>query len=134
MTAVMPETSTPVLHVAGGLTGFPDDEDYALVEVADAAPLLLLNSVSQDGPQFVVVPPAPFFPDYAPEIDDAAVQRLGLRDASDALLLVILTVGAAVGATTANLLAPLVVNRRSHRAAQVVLTEDWPLQAVLPVG
>ena len=134
MTAVLPETTNPVLHFGGGLAGFPDHEDYRLVEVPDAAPLLLLESVAEPGPQFVVVPPDLFFPDYAPEVDDASAERLGLQSADDSLLLVVLTLGAEVADATANLLAPVVVNRRTHQAAQVVLSEDWPLRAPLPLG
>lgn len=133
MTAVLPEAQTrlPELHVAGGLAGFPDSQRYVLVEVPDAAPLFLLRSLDEPGVEFVVVPPAVFFPDYAPAIDDASARRLELTDAADALLLVLLTVGDDVERATANLLAPVVVNQRSLRAAQVVVEDDWPLRAPL---
>ena len=137
MTVLMTETTTapdgavPELTFAGGLAGFPDSERYALVEVPDAPPMCLLTSLDEPGVQFVVVPPAVFFPDYAPAIDDESAERLGLTDADDALLLVVLTVGARVEDSTANLLAPVVVNRTTRRAAQVVVTDDWPLRAPL---
>lgn len=135
MTAVLSETSpttaVPELRFAGGIAGFPDSERYALVEVTDAAPLCLLTSLDEQGVQFVVAPPAVFFPDYAPDLDDDSAARLGLADAGDALLLVVLTVGADLAASTANLLAPIVVNTRTLVAAQVVVADDWPLRAPL---
>jgi flagellar assembly factor FliW len=122
--------AVPELRFDGGLAGFPDAERFALVEVPEVAPLFLLRSLDEPGLEFVVAPPSVFFPDYAPELDDATAARLELTDAADALLLVVLTVGT-TGAT-ANLLAPVVVNQRTRAAAQVVLHGDWPLRA--PIG
>lgn len=131
MTAVLTETRTPVLQLSGGLAGFPGSEAYTLREVEGASPLLLLTSVDEDGPEFVVVPPSAFFPDYAPVVDDDSCARLALTDALDAVLLVVVTLGADVADSTVNLLAPIVVNQRNLRAAQVVLTGDHPLRAPL---
>lgn len=136
MTAVLTVTpgarttaAEPVLTIDGGLAGFPGSERYELVEVPGAPALSLLRSLDQPGLEFVVAPPVVFFPAYAPELDDASAERLGLTDADDALLLVVLTVGADATSTTANLLAPVVVHQRTRRAAQVVLQGDWPLRA-----
>ena len=71
--------------------------------------------------EFVVTHPGLFFPDYAPEIDDDTADRLELKSADDALLLVIVTVTDPVAASTANLLGPIVVNRHTRAAAQAVL-------------
>lgn len=131
MSAVLTQTRTPVLHFTGGLAGFPDVEAFTLREVEGARPLFLLTSVDDDGPEFVVVPPSAFFPDYAPVIDDESCGRLALTNAEDAVLLVVVTLGADVADSTANLLAPLVVNQRKLCAAQVVLAADLPLRAPL---
>jgi flagellar assembly factor FliW len=131
LTAVMTETQLPQLTMTGGMAGFPDAERYALVEVPQASPLFMLRSLDEPGLEFVVAPPAVFFPDYAPELDDSSVQRLELQDAEDALLLVVLTIGSGIDTATANLLAPVVINQRTRRAAQVVVQGDWPLRAPL---
>lgn len=131
MTAVLLETSLPALTFVGGLAGFPASERYQLVEVAEAGPLFRLVSLDEPGLEFVVAHPAAFFPAYAPVIDDGSAQRLGLVDADDALLLVVLTLGADVAQATANLLAPLVVNQRDGRAGQVVVLGDHSVRAPL---
>jgi flagellar assembly factor FliW len=114
--------ATPLLHFAVGLPGFPDLRRFALVRWGDdASPLSLLRAVDMPDIQFVVVPPAVFFPDYAPEVDDVTADRLGLHDAEDALVLVILTVTEGPATATANLLGPIIVNQHSLEAAQVVL-------------
>lgn len=127
----MTETALPELMMLGGLAGFPDAQRYALVELAQTSPLFMLRSLDVPGLEFVVAPPALFFPEYAPEVDDATAARLALIDAADALLLVVLTVGEGIGTATANLLAPIVINQRTRAAAQVVLQGDWPLRAPL---
>lgn len=131
MTAVMTETSLSELTMAGGLTGFPDSERYVLVDVPGAPTLFRLRSIDEPDLEFVVASPGMFFPDYAPEIDDASAERLGLTEAADALLLVILTVGKDMASTTANLLAPIVIHEKTRAAAQVVVQGDWPLRAPL---
>jgi flagellar assembly factor FliW len=123
----------PTLHFAAGIPGFPELRKFALVWWGDEdGPFSILTSLEQSGLEFLVVPPASFFPDYAPEIDDDTAERLGLEAGDDAILLVILTVGDDPTSTTANLLAPVVVNRHTREAAQVVLTDDeHPLRAPL---
>ena len=131
MTAVVTETSPFELTMAGALTGFSDRARFVLVEVPEAPMLFRLRSIDQPDLEFVVVPPMTFFADYKPVIDDASAARLGLTDAADALLLVILTVGEDMASTTANLLAPIVVHEKTRTALQVVLQESWPLRAPL---
>lgn len=123
----------PELVFDGGLPGFPASHRYALVEWGAAGSgLFVLRSLDEEGVEFVVITPGVFFPDYAPEIDDVTAQRLGLRVADDALLLLIVTLGERPEAATANLFAPLVVHRRSRRGAQAVLAgSEHPLRQPL---
>ncbi len=123
----------PTIRVADGLVGFPDTHTYHLVGgdggVFELVPLEL------QGPGFVAAAAALFYPDYRPVLDDAAVERLQLADADEALVLVIVTVGSDVNAAYGNLLAPVVVNTRTGAAAQVVLSgQDFPLRAPLAVA
>jgi flagellar assembly factor FliW len=112
----------PTLDIGGSLIGFPEAHRFALVRVApDNEVLFRLAAVDVEGLEFVAAAPYPFFPDYAPEIDDTTAERLELTDAADAMLLVLLTVGPTLATTTANLFAPIVVNVHTRRAAQVTL-------------
>jgi flagellar assembly factor FliW len=114
----------PLLTFTEPLPGFPRYRDYALVP-ADAAGLLFwLQSVAPDGPRFLAVSAASFFPDYSPVLPAAACDELELADAAEAGLYCLVTVPAGdVTAATANLRAPLVLNPVTHRARQVVLTD-----------
>lgn len=121
MTTPIPETDLPELRFLGGLAGFPEAERFALVEV-EGSMLFVLRSLDHAGLEFVVAPPAVFFPDYVAEIDDDEVERLALESADDALLLVVLTLRDTVEQATANLQAPVVINQRTREAAQIVLS------------
>ena len=122
-----PQPAVPevqVLSLAEPLPGFPGHRDFVLVP-ADAAGLLFwLQSVAPDGPRFLAVPAAPFFPDYAPALPRAACAELGIGGAAEADIYCLVTVpDGDVTAATANLRAPLVVNPVTHRARQIVLTD-----------
>jgi flagellar assembly factor FliW len=120
MTATLVEL--PTLDFGGNLIGFPQAHRFALVRVTpDSEILFRLVALDVEGLEFVAAAPYPFFPDYAPEIDDATAERLEVTDASDAMLLVLLTVGPDLASTTANLFAPIVVNVHTRRAAQCTL-------------
>ena len=126
-----PATEARPIRVAEGLVGFPGATAYVVRPVADG----LYDLVPDDGeeaPSFVAVDASAFFPDYHPEVDDATAERLGLTDAAQAQVLLIVTIAREPSRSTVNLLAPVVVNLRSGDAEQVVLTgQDFPLRAPL---
>ncbi len=104
------------------LPGFPEARHFVLEPVEEQAGVLsILRSTDQPSLEFVVALPEVFFPHYAPELDDATADRLGLSDAEDALVLVILTIAERIEQSTANLMAPVVVNRHTGDAVQALL-------------
>lgn len=125
--SVIDETDLPVLEFADGIPGFPAATRFVLVRLDDAGLVLDLQSVDDPSARFVVVPSVAFFPEYAPEIDDVTARRLGLADLDTAdgaaLVLLVVTVGASLAESTANLMAPIVVNTAAQTAAQVVLDD-----------
>jgi flagellar assembly factor FliW len=122
----------PVLEMVRPMVGFPEQRRFALARLDHDGLLCDLRSLDDPELSFVVVPPHLFFDDYAPEVDDELVADLGVENVEDLLLLTVVTLGDAPADATANLLAPVVVNHRTRRAAQVVLDDlDLPLRAPL---
>ncbi len=121
----------PVIELVEAMPGFPDRTRFALVRLDEDGVLCSLRSVEDPDLRFLVVPPTVFFPDYAPEIDDATVDSLRIERAEDVLVLVVVNPGEQASNATANLLAPVVVNTVSRQATQVVLGEDLPVRAPL---
>ena len=115
------------------IPGFADLSHFVLIPVdGDDSVISELRSLERPEVRFVVAAPAVFFGDYAIELDQQDCDHLGLTSAADALILTVLTVGAEAAATTANLLAPIVINVLTRAAVQVILTgSDWSVRAPL---
>lgn len=126
----VPELSA--IELVRPMPGFPAETSFALVRLDDEGTLCAFRSLSRDDLRFLVVHPALFFPDYAPVLSDEDAELLGLTSAEHALVLVVLTPGASLEATTANLVAPIVVNTANRRAMQVVLN-DASLATAMPL-
>jgi len=123
MTAVATMIDTPPLSFSAGLPGFPEARTFVLINNELARePFAIMRCIEDEELEFVVVTPDLFFPDYSPQIDEATALRIDLESAEDALILVLLTVGDDVASITANLLGPVIVNRKNYSAAQVILT------------
>nr|WP_246324480.1 flagellar assembly protein FliW [Petropleomorpha daqingensis] len=106
------------------MPGFPKHRDYVLVGADNDGLVYWLQSMAPDGPRFLAVPPARYFPDYAPVLPGTVCAELDLEDPADAQLYCLLTVpNGDVSAATANLRAPVVVNPAAGRARQVVLAD-----------
>jgi flagellar assembly factor FliW len=106
------------------LAGFPGHRDYVLIPADPAGVLFWLQSLVPDGPRFLAVPAPAFFPDYGPALPGAALTELKLPGREAAELFCLVTIlGGDVATATANLRAPVVVNRDTSRARQVVLTD-----------
>src|SRR5918997_1634495 len=102
--------SRSAARVVEAMPGFPDRTRFALVRLDADGVLCSLRSVEDPELRFLVVPPTVFFPDYAPELDDAVVGALRIERAEDVLVLVVVNPGEQASSATANLLAPVVVN------------------------
>ncbi len=126
----------PEIRLVRPIPGFPDLTRFVLVRLHDDesedALLYELRSVELPEVRFLVGVPDAFFADYVVELDDTTCAELELEQADDALILVVLTISGDAASTTANLLAPVVINARLRVAAQVILSgTDWPVRAVV---
>jgi flagellar assembly factor FliW len=133
--AIMTDTELelPVIDMAVPMAGFPAHRQFVLVRLNDDGLLYAFTSVEDSELRFLVAPPEPFFPDYAPEIENEVFAALNTKDPDRLLLMVVITAG--VNETTANLLAPIVIDRDSRRAMQVILTgSNMPVRAVMRKG
>jgi flagellar assembly factor FliW len=123
----------PELHFRAGLPGFPGERRFALVRWgANEGPYSVLVDLDDTDIRFLVAPPALFFPQYEVDLDDQSVELLSLQDASEALVLMIVTLGEKPEDATANLLGPVVINTRTREGLQVVLPETgWTTKVPL---
>lgn len=124
-----------IVEFSSGLPGFPEATRFELKpwgEASEENPFWLLSSLDYTELAFVVCPPWVFYPDYDFNLDDVTTKRLALRTPADVMVLAIVTVGEHAEDSTVNLLGPIVVNRHSGKAVQVVLSDfDFDVRAPL---
>ena len=124
------ELDMPIIDMAVPMPGFPAHQQFVLVRLNDEGLLYAFTSIQDPELRFLVAPPEPFFPDYAPEIENEVFAALNTKDPDRLLVMVVITAG--VNETTANLLAPIIVDRDSRRAMQVVLSDSkMPVRAIM---
>jgi flagellar assembly factor FliW len=124
------ELDMPIIDMAVPMPGFPAHQQFVLVRLNDEGLLYAFTSIQDPELRFLVAPPEPFFPDYAPEIENEVFAALNTKDPDRLLVMVVITAG--VDETTANLMAPIIVDRDSRRAMQVVLSDSrMPVRAIM---
>ncbi len=118
-----------------GLVGFPDYDRFTVIYQEEQLPFCWMRLLGEaDELHFVVVEPGNVLPDYEPELFDEDAAFLELTDPADAMVLNIVTVTHGTQATaTVNLTGPVVINRRTGRAKQVVLANHQQYSARHPL-
>lgn len=121
------------VHFLEALPGLNVAQDFALTCLDDQGLLFSLRGGPGGTTRLFAVQPGPYFADYEPTISTDALDALHLTDDDERrAVLVIVTPGASGSPTTANLLAPLVLNTETGEALQVILDgTPWPLRAPL---
>jgi flagellar assembly factor FliW len=96
---------------------------------------MLMTAADDPDVGFVVVPPWVFYPSYEFDLDDSTAERLALQQPEDAVVFCVVTLRDRPQDATLNLLGPIVVNRHTLEAAQVVLpTAGYSVRAPLAIA
>ena len=123
-----------VLTFAAGLVGFPHHHRGEVFHIAEQLPFQWLRLHGPDPLHFVVIDPAGLVPDYNPELFDDDAAALGIASSADALVLNIVTVlGKEPATATVNLVGPVIINRHTGAARQVVIANHTRYQARHPL-
>ena len=128
------ESSSTEVRLPNGLLGFEHFKDYVLLANPEEQPFVWLQ-VKDNGPlAFVVINPFLILPDYRPDLPQADIDCLGIKEPDDAVLLNIVTLHPA-GRATVNLKGPIVINRHTMTGKQVVLANasEYAVEHLLPL-
>jgi flagellar assembly factor FliW len=112
------------LALPQGLIGFANYQRADLLYMPDHLPFLWMKLHSSvDDLHFIVIEPGGIIAGYEPEIFDVDAEQLDLRDPAEAMILNIVTLRRQNPVeATANLIGPLVVNRRTRIGRQLVIS------------
>jgi len=121
---ILPEPAPAIrqdaVRMPNGLLGFEEIKDYVLTTNPEEQPFGWLKVRDNAALAFVVLDPFIALPDYQPDIPQSDVEFLSLKQPNDALLLGIVTIHNRNRATV-NLKGPIVVNRHTRVAKQVII-------------
>ena len=124
-----------LVHFIDGLPGFPNLERFIVLELRDDGAFQQLQSVDDPDISMIVTVPWLFFPEYAPVLSDAEQQDLELESAADAVVFVPVSFDPESRQASLNLLGPFVVNSKTRKGRQVVLTgSEYSVRAPIDLG
>lgn len=104
--------------------------EFTLEQLDGAVGLYALQSLDVPERRMFLLDPGVYVPDYHPELTDEQLATLALASQDAAAVFVIANHRG--GATTVNLLAPIIVDTGTGKCAQFILEgQDWSIRAPL---
>ncbi len=113
-----------VITFPSGIPGFENNKEFVLVQIPDYAPFEWLVCVDGTRLRFALVNPMLFLPDYSPKMVKGQIEELKIEKPEDVLLYVIVTIKENPANSTANLVGPIVVNKRSKIGKQIIVEDE----------
>ena len=125
----IPFADEDVLSFPRGMPAFEERRDWILLDDGES-PIRWLQSIDDGGPALPVTAPDVVMPDYNARIPEDDLELVGAPEASDLVLLTVLSVPEVEPwRMTADLRAPILVNIRTRRAVQVIaLDEEYSIR------
>ncbi len=111
-----------VLYFDQGIPGFEEEKEFVLLPM-EGTPFSTLQSISTKDLAFFTTNPFLFFQDYDFELAKSYQDQLRIKNESDVLVQVILTINEPLEKSTANLQAPIVINAKENLAKQIILVD-----------
>jgi len=112
-----------VIHLLGGLLGFPKSQRFALLDHDKDSPFKWLQSLDEGHLAVPVTDPKLFFPDYHIKIKRDELAALRVTSSDELVVLVILSLRSDAADMTANLKGPIIIHAQRLIGRQVVLKE-----------
>lgn len=110
-----------ILSFTEGIPAFEEEKQFVLLPMEEKGPFYYLQSVHSQDLCLLLAEPFVFFPHYEIEVADEELHKLGIeKDNSSMLIYVVLTVPDDFKLTTANLLAPIIINPENKKAMQYI--------------
>ena len=114
---------TQKIHFPEGLIGFEGVRDFYMLDSKEG-PFYWLQAEKEPDIAFLLIDPRVFMQDYELRVSESELQPLGLEKDDDLLDFAIVTVPEDPAKISANLMGPVVINRRTRVARQVISQND----------
>jgi flagellar assembly factor FliW len=107
-----------------GIPGFESSKHFVLVQDPEYTPFEWLVCTDECRLRFAVINPMLFEPEYAPPMHKEHLHEVGVEKAEDILLYAIVTIRENPRDCTANLCAPVLINRQKKLGKQIILEDS----------
>ncbi|CAI6081267.1 Flagellar assembly factor FliW [Paenibacillus sp. JJ-100] len=109
-----------VIEFVSAILGFQEETRYVLIPQIEESPFQYIQSITDPNLTFVLADPFLFCAEYEFNIDERWQKKLNLHSQEDVDIRVITTVRSSTDISI-NLKAPIVINKKSKKAMQIVL-------------
>ncbi|MBI5816293.1 MAG: flagellar assembly protein FliW [Nitrospinae bacterium] len=114
-----------IITFTDGIIGFPDQKRYVELDfLGDSSPLRLLQAVDSPELGFIIIDPYIFVPGYSVNLSEYDVASLSAAGPDELEIKAIVTIPEDPYDMTANLQGPIIINKKSMLARQVVNNES----------
>ncbi|MBN1307993.1 MAG: flagellar assembly protein FliW [Chitinispirillaceae bacterium] len=113
-----------VLTFPSGIPGFEKSRQFVVVSIPEYTPFEWLVCIDGSRLRFAIINPLLFAPDYSPALTREQLEDLEIRKPDDILLYTIVTIRENPLESTANLVGPLIINRKQRLGRQVIIDDD----------
>ena len=121
-----------IITMERGMIGFPNLTHFALIfdeEKKDKKfKIMWLQSMDDGEVAFPVADPIQLKEDYKPLVNEEIIAPLGEMTEENTYILVTVTVPKRVEDFSINLKAPIVINMNTHKGAQIITEDDYPVK------
>lgn len=113
-----------IISFKKGIPGFESLKKFVILEHEPNTPFKWLQAVEEPDTAFVIMEPSAFIPTYDPKPNTEEMLELGIKDIKEALIYAIVVIPEDITQMTANLKAPIVINRQTNRGKQLILGDS----------
>jgi len=112
-----------VIQFPNGVLGFPNSSRLVMIDMPDNPSFKFLQDIHNPYVSFLTVSPWDFFNDYEMDIKDEELAAIGIAEETEKEFSahLIVTLGKSFEQSTANLLAPIVINVTDKLGRQFIL-------------
>lgn len=111
-----------ILTFPKGLPAFEDLRKFILLVLPDNNAFTCLQSIENEEIAFLMINPWDFFPEYDVKIPDEELEEIDITKEEQVKVYNIATIPKDPQNITINLVGPIIINRDTNQAKQIVLT------------
>lgn len=115
-----------IISFSKGLLGFESNQEFVLLSIPDNPHFKFLQDIHNSYICFILIEPWDIFQDYDIEIPDEKLRNMDINLSEESQFSVynIVTLGRTFQESTANLLAPIIINLSNRQGKQFILNNS----------